>query len=72
MSIDYLFLSTKDEEAKDNPMIGMVDESPGEKYPRAAGKKGIGSQGEMDWLIIDMVEERKSWDIQVGTADISS
>ena len=39
----------------------MVDESTGEKYARDAGKKGIGSDGEMDWLIIDMVEEFKSW-----------
>ena len=61
VSIDYFFLSTKDGEAKDNPMIGMVDESTGEKYARAAGKKGVGADGEMDWLIIDMVEELKSW-----------
>ena len=47
--------------AKDNPMIGMVDESTGEKYARAAGKKGVGADGEMDWLIIDMVEELRSW-----------
>ena len=60
-SMDYFFLSLKDEEAKDNPMIGMVDESTGEKYARAAGMKGVGADGEMDWLIIDMVEELKSW-----------
>ena len=48
VSINYFFLITKDEEAKDNPMIGMVDESTGEKYARAAGKKGVGTDGEMD------------------------
>jgi len=61
ISMDYFFLSKKDEEAKENPMIAMVDESTGERYARAAGHKGIGTQGEMDWLIQDMVEELKSW-----------
>ena len=39
----------------------MIDESTGEKFARAAGQKGVGTQGEMDWLIQDMVEELKSW-----------
>ena len=59
--MDYFFLSTQDEEAKDNPMIAMVDESTGEKYARAAGKKGAGTSGEMDWLLMDMADELKSW-----------
>ena len=32
VSMDHFFLSTNGEEAKDNPVIGMVDESTGEKY----------------------------------------
>ena len=54
-------MSTKDEEAKDNPNIVMVDEATGEKYARAVGKKGIGSNGEMEWLVRDMVDVLKSW-----------
>ena len=61
ISMDYFFLSTQDAEAKDNPMIAMVDESTGEKYARAAGKKGAGTSGEMDWLLMDMADELKSW-----------
>jgi hypothetical protein len=39
----------------------MVDEQTGEKYSRAAGKKGVGENGEMDWIIKDMVHELKAW-----------
>jgi hypothetical protein len=60
-------MSKKDEEAKVNPIIGMIDEATGEKYARAAGRKGIGTAGEMDWLIKDMVEELKAWGHTGGT-----
>ena len=56
LSMDYMFMSKKDEEEKVNPIIVMVDEGTGEKYSRATGQKGIGQDGEMDWLIKDMHE----------------
>ena len=61
VSMDYFFMSKADEEAKENPIIGMVDEQTGEKYSRAAGKKGVGENGDMDWIIKDMVSELKAW-----------
>ena len=61
VSMDYFFMSKHDEEAKENPIIGMVDEQTGEKYARAAGRKGAGVAGEMDWLIQDIVAELKAW-----------
>ena len=39
------FMSTKDDEAEDIPVIGMIDETTNEKYARAAGKKGAGQRG---------------------------
>ena len=44
----------------------MVDESTGEKYARAVGKKGIGEENEREWLVKDMSEEMKSWGHQGG------
>ena len=38
-----------------------VDEETGEKYARAVGRKGLGVEHDMDWLIKDMSEEMKSW-----------
>ena len=61
VSMDYFFMSRKDEEAKNNPLIVMVDEKTGERYARAVSKKGTGTGGEMDWLIQDMVDELKGW-----------
>ena len=67
VSMDYFFMSKRDEDAKENPLIAMVDESTGERYARAAGQKGIGSNGEQDWLIKDMVEELRAWGHAGGT-----
>ena len=61
VAMDYFFISKRDEEAKVNPVIAMVDEETGERYARAAGNKGIGNNGELDWLIMDMADELKSW-----------
>ena len=61
VSMDYLFVSSKDEAACANPVIVMIDESTGEKYARAVGQKGLGKDGEMDWLIKDMSLELQSW-----------
>jgi hypothetical protein len=66
--IDYYFGSQEDEEAKTNPFIIMVDETSGEKYSRAVGKKGAGVDGELDWLIKDMSDELRSWGHQGGDA----
>ena len=60
-------MSKRDEEAKENPLIAMVDESTGERYARAAGHKGVGGNGEQDWLIKDMVEELRAWGHAGGT-----
>ena len=56
--MDYFYLGEEDKEARENPMIVMVDEGTGEKYARAVGKKG--SEG-MDWLIKDISRELVSW-----------
>ena len=66
MSTDFFFMSQADEKADKNPLIVMVDESTGEKYARAVGKKGIGEENEMEWLVKDMSEEMKSWGHQGG------
>ena len=39
----------------------MIDEKTGDKYARAVGRKGVGAEGTMDWLIRDMADEIKSW-----------
>ena len=39
----------------------MIDKQTGEKYARATGKKGVGTAGELDWLIQDMTHELKAW-----------
>ena len=54
-------MSQEEEDAAKNPMIVMIDETVGHRYMRAVGKKGLGDGHEMDWLIIDMHEELKSW-----------
>ena len=42
-------------------MIVMVDESSGEKYARSVSQKGLGEDGEMEWLIEDVRKELKNW-----------
>ena len=60
VSMDYFFMSDEDFKASENPLIVMVDEGTGEKYARATGRKGLASDGSMDWLVKDMVAELKS------------
>ena len=67
VSMDYFFMSTKDEQAHDNPLLVMLDEDT-EKYARAVGQKGMGRDGDMDWLIKDMSEELKTWGHPGGDA----
>ena len=66
MSMDYWFMSKKDEAAKTNPLIVMVNESSTERYARATGRKGVGQENEMMWLVKDMSEELKMWGHQGG------
>ena len=43
------------------PILVVVNESTGEKFARLVGKKGLGQEGEMDWVVKDLVEELKTW-----------
>jgi len=61
VSMDYFFMSEEDRKACQNPIFAMVDEETGEKYARAVGRKGLGTEGEMDWLIKDVSAELKAW-----------
>ena len=42
-------------------MIVMVDEETGEKYARSVSQKGLGEDGELEWLVEDMQKELKNW-----------
>ena len=61
VSIDYFYMGSKDEQDGNNPLVVMVDEETGDRYARMVRKKGLGSDGEMEWLVRDMSEELKSW-----------
>ena len=56
ISMDYFYMSKKDEDAKEFPLIVAVDEETGDKFARATGKKGVGEAGECDWLINELSE----------------
>ena len=45
----------------ENPFLLMADETGGHRYTRAVGRKGLGENNDMDWLIKDLDEELKSW-----------
>ena len=66
VSVDYFFMSERDEVAKRNPLGVLVNEGPGEKYVRASGRKGVGEDGVVDWLMKDISEESKAWGHQGG------
>ena len=61
ISMDYFFMSTRDEEASKNPILVLLDESTGETFARAVGQKGLGRDGDMDWLVKDIAEELRAW-----------
>ena len=61
VDMDYCFMSQEDEKAGENPVTLMVDEETGDKYARAVGNKGIGEDGEREWLVKDVSEELKVW-----------
>ena len=54
-------MSKADEQASTNPILVMLDEETGDKYARAVGQKGVGQDGNMDWLIKDISLELKAW-----------
>ena len=61
VSMDYFFMSEADETACENPLFVMIDEETGDKYARAVGQKGVGTEGEMDWFVKDVSAEMKAW-----------
>ena len=61
VSMDYVFMSQEDEEAKENPVFVVLNEATNERYARATGKKGVGTEGVMEWLVKDVSEEMKTW-----------
>ena len=46
--MDYFFMSQEEEKASENPLMVMVDESTGNRYMRAVGKRGLGEGNEKD------------------------
>ena len=66
VSMDYFYMSQKDEEAMENPVLVVLNESTNEKYARAAGQKGVGNEGAVQWLVKDVSEELKTWGHQGG------
>ena len=66
ISFDYFFFSQEDQAASNNPMIVMLDESTGEKYARKVDQKGLGDDGELEWLIQDMAKELRNWGYHGG------
>ena len=67
ISMDYFFMSKQDEDAKENPILVVLNEDTNEKYARATGRKGVGTEGVMEWLVKDVHEELKSWGHAGGT-----
>ena len=61
VSMDYFYMSQAGEDANENPCLVVVDEETGERYARAIGRKGVGEDGEMDWLAKDAAGELKVW-----------
>ena len=48
ISLDYFYMSKKDEEAKNNPTLVVVNEATNEKFAGAVGQKGIGTEGKRE------------------------
>ena len=59
--MDYFYMSQADEEAKENPMLVILNEQSGEIFARMTGRKGVGDGGECDWLIKEVSRELKGW-----------
>ena len=50
-----------DQKAGENPLWVAVNESTGEICSRLVGRKGMGQEGEMDWVVKDLAEELRTW-----------
>ena len=59
--MDYHFMSEEDMKASRNPILIVINEQTSDRYARAVGQKGLGNEGEMDWLIKDLSNELTSW-----------
>ena len=59
--MDYFFMSQEDEAASKNPILVVIDEEKRARFARCVSKKGLGEQGEMDWIVKEVVKELKSW-----------
>ena len=59
--MDYGFMCKTDEEKQINPYFVMVDSKTGDRFARAIPHKGLGHDGNMDWLVKEAVEELKYW-----------
>ena len=66
IAMDYFFLGESEIDASDAPCIVMVDTSNGNKYMRAVEQKGLGQDKDMEWLVLDMHDELKSWGFPGG------
>ena len=66
--MDYFFMSRGEEQASKHPCLIPKNEDSGERYARAVGQKGVGTKGELDWLITDISEELQSWGRAGGVA----
>ena len=61
ISMGYFYISTKDEEAKENPILVVLNKESNAKYAGATGMKGVGTEGVQEWFVRDVCEEFKSW-----------
>ena len=59
--MDYLYMSESDREAGKRPILCMKDESTGCRFARLVARKGLGGDGEVEWLILDACAEIKAW-----------
>ena len=66
VAADYFFLNDEDKEKGVNPMLVMKEEDAGEAYARMVAHKGLGEGNEGEWIVMDAIEELKSWGHQGG------
>ena len=60
ISMDYLYMSKNNAKAKPNRLFVILNEETNQKYARATGQTGIGTEGVMECLVQDISEELKS------------
>ena len=67
--MDYFYMNERDLEEGSNPLIIVTEEDTGGDDSRAVGRKGVGENGEKDWLIWDISLELKSWRYEGGSGN---